>query len=165
MLTLRRFKDIDGEHCLRLFRDTVRRINSLDYDPTQITAWASDDIDAERWIARFSGRYAHVAELGETIVGFADMTFDGYLDRLFVSADHQRQGIATALVSRLLVEAANADIDSVSADVSITALPFFARMGFTDPVQQTVECRGAWFTNYRMTCKSPGSATRCSWGS
>ena len=151
MITLRRFTKSDGERCLHLYRDTIRRINVDDYTPTQIAAWASNDIENDRWSASFVGRYAYVAMVGEVIVGFSDMTADGYLDRLYVSADHQRQGIATALVSRLLDDALTSGIEMVCVDVSITALPFFTKIGFADPVEQTVECRGSRFTNYRMT--------------
>ena len=151
MLSIRRFSDSDGDHCLRLFRDTVRRINAKDYTATQILAWASDDTDAKRWISRFSGRHAYVAQMEGAIVGFSDMSSDGHLDRLFVSADHQRLGIGTALISQLLCDAASHDIDVVYTDASITARPFFAKMGFGNPVEQSVECRGSTFTNFRMT--------------
>lgn len=151
MTVIRSFTVSDGAGCLRLFRDTVRRINSADYAPRQVAAWASDEIDEGAWIDRFSGRYAYLAEVAGRLAGFADMTPEGYLDRLFVSADHQRQGIATALVTQLIADAESAGIDTMVADVSITAVPFFARMGFTDPVEQTVERRGVSFTNYHMT--------------
>lgn len=155
MLELRQYTPPDSHACLHLFCDTVRQVNAGDYNPHQIAAWASPDIDVDVWGNRFHGRHAYVALANAEIVGFADMTPTGYLDRLFVSAAHQRQGIATALVTQLLSVASRAAIEEVTADVSITAVPFFARMGFSDPVEQSVECRGAWFTNYRMTYRSP----------
>lgn len=156
MLYLRQYAPPDCHACLHLFYDTVRQVNANDYNPRQIAAWASPDIDANDWGNRFHGRHAYVALANAEIVGFADMTSTGYLDRLFVSAARQRQGIATALVIQLLSVASRAAMEAVTADVSITAVPFFTRMGFSDPVEQSVECRGAWFTNYRMTYRSPG---------
>lgn len=151
MLELRPYASEDCQACLSLFYETVRRVNARDYAPQQIAAWASPDIDPADWEARFLGRHAYVALIGAAIVGFADMTPTGHLDRLFVSATHQRQGIATALVTELLSVASHSGIDAVTADVSITAVPFFTKMGFTNPVEQSVACRGVWFTNYRMT--------------
>lgn len=152
MLELRQYASGDCHSCLRLFCDTVQQVNSKDYSPQQIAAWASPDIDAAEWDERFHGKHAYVALSEAAIVGFADMTSTGYLDRLFVSATHQRQGVATALVTQLLSIASRTAIEKVTADVSITAVPFFHRMGFSNPVEQSVECRGAWLTNYRMTC-------------
>ncbi len=166
MLRIRPYTSADCQRCLNLFRDTIRRVNAQDYSPQQIAAWASPDIDPLGWDARFAERFAYVAQfdsdsnaqLGSDsaldsdpdIVGFVDMTPTGYLDRLFVCAAHQRQGIATSLIAQVLCDATRTAIPTVTADVSITAVPFFARMGFCDAVAQSVECRGARFTNFRM---------------
>ena len=92
MIALRSYSPTDSEACLRLFRETVRKVNVNDYNPNQIDAWASDEIDLQEWGNRFLNRFAYVAVLDDDLVGFADMTEGGYLDRLFVSADHQRKG-------------------------------------------------------------------------
>lgn len=78
------------------------------------------------------------------------MTREGHLDRLFVSADHQGRGIARGLVRRLLKDAIDHSIEEITTDASITAKPFFERMGFSVVREQSVECRGVWLTNYRM---------------
>ncbi|TWT68836.1 GNAT family N-acetyltransferase [Crateriforma conspicua] len=148
--TLRPFRCDDAEACLALLRDCVHRVNSRDYDPDQIKAWASPTIDLERWRARFDDRFAYVATEDDCIVGFTDMTREGHLDRLFVSADHQGRGIARGLVRRLLKDAIDHSIEEITTDASITAKPFFERMGFSVVREQSVECRGVWLTNYRM---------------
>lgn len=149
-LQLRPFRLDDAEACLDLFRDCVHRINSRDYTSDQIKAWASPTIDLEAWRSRFNDRFAYVATENDGVVGFIDMTRDGHLDRLFVSADHQGRGIARRLVKRLLSDAVNSSIEEITTDASITAKPFFQRMGFSVVREQSVECRGAWLTNYRM---------------
>src|SRR4029079_728945 len=88
---------------LVLFRDTIRRVNSRDYSPMQIAAWASDDIDQVAWFARFTERIVAVAEEAGRPVGFAELEADGHIDRVYVSADHQRRGIG-----RLLLDAGEA---------------------------------------------------------
>lgn len=150
MLNLCAYESTDAAGLLDLFRHTIREINSADYTPVQIAAWASDEIDLNAWQARFMGRFACVALLDGRIVGFADMTSAGYLDRLFVSADHQRRGIATALLARLKSNARESGISEIVTDASITAKPFFEASGFESVRKQTVECRGVEFTNYRM---------------
>ena len=62
MVTLRPYRPDDAPALLALFRDTIRRINSRDYSPAQVAAWASDDIDTVRWFGRFDGRFVPVAE-------------------------------------------------------------------------------------------------------
>ena len=57
MVRLRPYRQDDAPELLALFRDTIRRVNSRDYSPAQVAAWASDDIDTVCWFGRFSGRY------------------------------------------------------------------------------------------------------------
>lgn len=149
-LKLRPFRREDAATCLALFRDCVHRINSRDYTPDQIEAWASPTIDLETWRARFDDRFAYVATEDGCIVGFTDMTRGGYVDRLFVSADHQGRGIARRLVERILNDAIDHSIQEITTDASITAKPFFQRMGFSVVREQSVESRGVLLMNYRM---------------
>src|SRR5436190_17790812 len=99
VITLRPYRRDDAPALLALFRDTVRRVNSRDYSPAQVAAWASDDIDPGGWAARFAGRFAVVAEEQGRAVGFAELGPDGHIDRVYVSADHQGQGVGRALLA------------------------------------------------------------------
>ncbi len=147
---LRDYATADAAALLHLFRDTVRRVNCRDYLPEQIQAWASDQIELAAWTARFEGHVAYVVEQDSSPVGFADMSPSGYLDRLFVSADHPRRGIATMLVQRLVQRAAELGIERISTEASITAKPFFLAQGFEVLEQQTVDCRGEQLVNFKM---------------
>ena len=80
------------------------------------------------------------------IVGFGDMASDGYLDRLYVHADHQGQGIATALCDRL----EQAVQGPITTHASITARPFFEKRGYAVIKEQTVERQGVALTNFVM---------------
>ena len=150
LITLRKFDPADADTCLSLFRSTIHRVNIRDYSPEQINAWAPLNVEVPNWASRFIGRFAYVASQNEAIVGFADMTTAGHLDRLFVSADHQRQGIARRLLERLMTDAAHQDLDRITTEASITAKLFFERVGFTVLEQQSVECRGVKLINYKM---------------
>jgi putative acetyltransferase len=74
---------------MRLFRETVSRVNAKDYTIRQIEAWlGSDTADVRaKWQTSLLAHCTYLAWLDEDLVGFADMTTTGYLDRLFVSAD------------------------------------------------------------------------------
>jgi putative acetyltransferase len=150
MIRLRSYHSADAPLLLDLFRDTVRRVNSTDYSPVQIAAWASEDIDVDAWRQRFNDRFAYVAELDDRVVGFADMRRDGYLDRLFVSADHQRCGVARILLDQLKLDALGTGITEIFTDASTTAKRFFEASGFVVVREQSVECRGVRLTNFHM---------------
>jgi putative acetyltransferase len=150
VVTLRPYRPDDAPALLTLFRDTVRRVNSRDYSPAQVAAWASDDIGTARWFARFSGRFVPVAEQAGRPVGFAELEPDGHIDRAYVSADHQGQGIGRRLLSAVVAEGRRVGLVRLSTEASITARPFFEARGFTVLAPQVVTLRGVEFVNYRM---------------
>ena len=150
MVTLRLYRPDDAPALLALFRDTVRSVNSRDYSPVQVAAWASDDIDMIRWFGRFEERFVLVAEEGGLPVGFAELEADGHVDRVYVSADHQGRGIGRRLVATMVAEARRAGIRRLFTEASITARPFFEAQGFVVLTPQVVTVRGVEFVNYRM---------------
>ena len=166
MVTLRPYRRDDAPALLALFRDTIRRVNSRDYSPAQIAAWASDDIDTVSWFGRFTGRCVPVAEEAGHPVGFAELEPDGHIDRVYISADHQRRGIGRQLLAAVMVEARRVGLVRLFTEASITARPFFESQGFVVLNPQVVTCRGVEFVNYRMErvlveadgCHDPGSS-------
>ena len=150
MITLRPYRPADAPALLALFRDTIRRVNSRDYSPAQIAAWASDDIDTAGWFERFTGRFVPVAEEDGRPVGFAELEPDGHIDRVYVSADHQRRGIGQLLLAAVVAEAQRVGLTRLFTEASITARSFFESQGFAVLAPQVVTCRGAEFVNYRM---------------
>lgn len=149
-MTLRPYRPEDARALLALFRDTIRRVSSRDYDADQVRAWASDDIDPAAWARRFEGRFVVVAELESSPAGFAEMGPDGHVDRFYVAADRQRRGVGRAMLGALVAEARRRGIPRLAAEVSITARPFFESLGFTALARQVVACRGVELVNHRM---------------
>ena len=149
-LRLRPYSPVDAPALLELFRNTIRRVNSRDYNAEQIAAWASDDIDPRAWATRFESRYAIVAEIDGQPAGFTELEPDGHIDRFYVSADHQGIGVGKALLDNVVAEARRSGIERLFAEVSITARPFFTSQGFAVVAQQTVVARGVEFVNFRM---------------
>lgn len=88
--------------------------------------------------------------MGGQVVGFADITKDGYLNRMFVHKNHQGQGIASALLRVLEYEMTQLGVTEIHTDASITAKPFFERHGFVTVQPQTVTVRGVSMVNFKM---------------
>jgi putative acetyltransferase len=150
MITLRSYRPSDAPALLALFKETIRRVNRHDYSPEQIAAWASDDIDPIRWVERFEGRFAVVAEIDSAPVGFAELEANGHVDRVYVSAAHRGQGVGLRLMESVFNEARRIGLCRLYVEASITARPFFEARGFALLAEQTVVCRGIAMTNCRM---------------
>ena len=146
-LRLRRYQPADCAALAALFYDTVHTVNARDYTPAQLDAWADGQVDLAAWDRSLSAHFSLVALLGETIVGFGDLDpAAGYLDRLYVHRDFQRQGIARALCDAL----EGAAEGPVETHASITARGFFARRGYRVLQRQEVERQGVILVNFKM---------------
>ncbi len=146
-MELRRYRSADCEELSALFYRTVHTVNAKDYSPLQLDAWASGSVDLSAWDRSFLEHTTFVAEEDGQIVGFGDIDRTGYLDRLFVHKDYQRQGIAAALCDAL--EAA-VQARTITTHASITARPFFERRGYRLVKEQQAIRSGVALTNYVM---------------
>lgn len=93
-------------------------------------AWAPAQMDTALWAKHIQHIQPFVAELGNEIVGYADVQKNGYIDHFFVSGLYPRQGIGTRLMGRIHEEAMSVGLPELRSEVSKTAEPFFARHGF-----------------------------------
>lgn len=145
-MVLRRYESSDCKALTELFYRTVHTVNAKDYSKEQLDAWATGQVDEAQWDQSLQAHFSVVAVEGDILVGFGDIDRTGYLDHLFVHAEYQGQGIASALCDRL--EAA------VQGDIvthaSITAKPFFEARGYQVVKEQQVERRGVCLTNFVM---------------
>lgn len=94
---LRRYKNEDLKELITLFKETVHTVNAKDYSPEEIKAWTFSKTDFSEWEQSLSKHYSFVAVENGVIVGFGDISPEGYLDRLFVHKNFQNRGIGTAL--------------------------------------------------------------------
>ena len=146
-MLIRPYRPSDLPALTRLFYDTVHTVNAADYSPDQLAAWATGQVDEARWNASLLAHRTLVAEVDGIIAGFADMTDEGYLDRLYVHRDFQRRGIAAALCDELESGCA---APVLTTHASITARPFFEKRGWQAVRQQTVVRQGVELTNFVM---------------
>ena len=144
-MQIRRYDPADLDEVAKLFYNTVHTVNAADYTPTQLDAWAPKAMDTSKWAVSLARNSAFVA-VEDGIIGFGDITADGYLDRLYVRADSIGKGVGKALCRRL-ESAVGGDI---TTHASITARPFFEKMGYFVVKKQQVERSGVLLTNFIM---------------
>lgn len=151
----RNYRLTDCLEVYQLFYDTVHSINTADYDKNQVDSWARSDIgkgDLELWCRSLldSHSLVMVNSNDEKILGFGNITREGYLDRLYVHKDHNGQGIGTILTNQLETYAIDLGLKEIVTQASITARPFFEKRGYKLIKEQTVERNNQHLTNFLM---------------
>lgn len=145
---IRRARAADAAAIVRLFHSTIHAVNARDYTRRQLLAWSPSIPDAEAWIAaRWPSRLTFVAVEAANVVGFAELGPRGHVDCLYCRHDRQRMGIGSALLSAIEAQATADRIVTLTAESSITALPFFAARGFQFVRRQVVVRRGIRLPN------------------
>lgn len=145
-IIIREYNSLDCEYLLKLFYDTVHRVNAKDYTTEQLNVWATGKVNFEKWNLSFKKNYTLVAIEDNIIVGFGDIDNKGYLNRLYTHKDYQRKGVATAICNELEQKVGG----NIITHSSITARFFFEKRGYTVIKRQQVEREGVLLTNYVM---------------
>ncbi|MBH0117026.1 GNAT family N-acetyltransferase [Salinibacterium sp. NG253] len=151
-IDVRPYRPADAAPTLAVFLSAVTITASADYSPQQIAAWArADEREIPVWDQSMSARNSFVALVDGEIAGFSDVSSDGYIDMMFVSPQHSRQGVAAALLDFIEVIARERASPSLSANVSVTARPFFEKRGFQVEAEQHPVLNGVELNNFTMT--------------
>lgn len=145
-MQIRKYITSDCEQLAKLFYQTVHSVNAKDYTKEQLDVWATGTVDLKEWDKSFTEHYTVVAIDNNIIVGFGDIDKTGYLDRLYVHADYQGKGVATAICNRL----EQAVQGKITTHASITAKPFFEKRGYKVVKEQQVERQGIYLINFCM---------------
>lgn len=133
---------------LQLIKQTIKIVNQADYSVEQVRTWSA--IDEKRWGQAMRQKSGKLAMINQQIVGFSDITKDGYIDYLFVHHAFQRMGIGRELLQA--VENIHPNQKRTVA-ASITARPFFESQGYQVVKQNEVRVRGVSFVNFLMEKK------------
>lgn len=140
----------DLEDMQALFAETIHNISLNDYNEAQLEAWASGIDNTKRWHNILTSQDVFVAEQNKKMIGFVTLENLNYIDLLYVDTDYQNKGIAKQLFANVEEIAKLNNQKTLEADASITALPFFLRMGFTIVKKQNVLRRFVIIENYRV---------------
>jgi len=135
---------------VRLFYNTIHAVNRRDYTLEQVNAWAPTVPNQVRWLARYSSRIAFVADDEGIIAGFAELELNGHIDCFYCHHTYQGQGVGRQLYQRIEQEANLLDLTRLFVEVSITAQPFFERMGFQTLRDNKVLINDVRLTNFLM---------------
>lgn len=156
-MIIRPYTDQDLAEVVALFTDSVHQIASRSYTPEQLVIWAPPAPDLEQWRARLSGVETLVAESGGVIAGFLSFTSNGHIEFLFTAPTFARQGVASLLYQAAMQRLTANEVDTLTTDASLEALPFFESRGLKVSKEQTVERNGVKFRRFAMTGPSKSS--------
>lgn len=145
-MIIREYQSSDCEELTKLFYNTVHTVNAKDYTEEQLDAWATGQVDLNKWDQSLREHYSIIVVENETIVGFGDIDESGYLDHLFVHADYQGKGVGTMICNQLEQTVSG----NIITHASITARPFFEKRGYRVVKEQQVERQGVFLTNFEM---------------
>lgn len=146
-MVIRRYQPSDCAELSELFYQTVHTVNAKDYTAEQLDAWAGGGVDLPAWNRSFLAHITYVAAAEGRIVGFGDIAPEGYLDRLYVHKDVQRQGVASALCEKLEGAVPGR---AITVQASITARAFFESRGYQVKRKRQVVRKGILLENYLM---------------
>ncbi len=149
-MEIRRFQSADAEQIAQLFHDTVREINCRDYSENQVKAWAPDNIHFRNWEKICSQRFTYVAEEDGLILGFGELELHGHIGCFYCHKNYQGRGVGSQIYQAIEAKAIAFGLDDLFTEASITARPFFDRIGFSVLTEQQVFLRGEAFINYAM---------------
>jgi putative acetyltransferase len=153
---IREYSPGDLSAIIDLFGRSVLELANRDYTTAQMSVWAPQNPDVSAWEKRLSKGVVLVCLRKDRLAGFIRMENNDHLDLLYVHPEFQRQGIARALFDRALTWAAGQGASCVTSDVSITARPFFERMGFHVTEPQIIERQGVQLRNFKMVLDIDG---------
>ena len=134
----------------QLFRDTIREVNRHHYNEDQIREWVAGSDNMERWAKVVENQQVFIAMEEERIIGFISLENSNYIDFLFVHKDFQGKGVARQLYNKIENVAIQNQSKELSSDVSITARPFFEKVGFIVEEDQVVVRNGVQIPNFKM---------------
>ena len=150
-ITTRKYHPNDARSLADIYYYTIHNINIRDYTEEQVNAWApSTSLEIDDWQTKWSKLPPIVALSDNKIVGFTEFGPNGYIDCFFVHHNFQGLGAGSALMNAIEHEAKEKNIQHLSAEVSITAKPFFEKKGFKVTKQQTVVMRKVNLANFIM---------------
>ena len=149
-MEIRLFCPQDAEQIAQLFHETVREINIRNYSTNQVKAWAPDNLYFRNWLEVCANRFTYVADENGVILGFGELEPDGHIDCFYCHKNYQGRGIGRQIYQAIEAKARELGLPRLYAEASITAKPFFQRLGFSVVKEQQVSRRGEIFINYVM---------------
>ncbi len=128
-LRLRAARVGDAAAIAAVMRASIRGLAASAYPPDAIAAWASLPALYHAWAMTAGGEACVVAERSGRVVGYAARR-GREVTAVFVTPGRARQGLGTALLSRVERDAARAGARSLFVRAALGAVPFYAAAGY-----------------------------------
>lgn len=151
-MNIRLYQKSDSLPLAELFFNTIRTVNRQHYSDEQVKAWAPDlsTWDMQAWEKKFENKWVFVAQEGEELAGFGELEPNGHIDRFYIAESAVGKGVGRLIYKAIEEKAKEQKITRLFVEASITARPFFQKMGFGLVKEQVVERNGVKFTNFVM---------------
>lgn len=149
-MDIRYFQIQDAPKLATLFYRSIHEMSSKHYCKEQIDVWAPKERDLAAWVKSFENKHVFIAEEGGEIAGFGELESNGHIDRFYVSPDFAGSGTGKFIYQHLEEEAIRLGQHRLFVEASLTARPFFERMGFKVIKEQTVYRSGIGLNNFQM---------------
>ncbi len=136
-----------------LYRAAAQAFGPLVYTPEQVAAWDSFAADAAGFERYVLGTDTWVAEDGNQVLGFCGVACAGKLGEvrsLYVTPDHTRLGIGTAMLARTLDRAQASGVARFAAWATPLSRPVFEAAGFVLARVVSEPFAGTLFERYRV---------------
>lgn len=151
-MNIRFYQKSDSLPLAELFFNTIRTVNRQHYSDEQVKAWAPDlsTWDMQAWEKKFENKWVFVAHEGETITGFGELELNGHIDRFYIAESAVGKGVGRLIYEAIEKTGKEQKLARLFVEASITARPFFEKMGFSLVNEQTVGRNNVFFTNFVM---------------
>jgi putative acetyltransferase len=150
VFNLRNYQRSDLEELVALFNATVQAINKKDYTEQQIEQLVQPAPDYDKWDAVLASTYTRIVLVGTKIIGFGNISKEGYLDHLYVSKEWIGYGAGKLLANDLIDHAFDSGAKEITVHSSLTAKSFFEKLGFRVVKQNNDYRNGVLLLNYLM---------------
>lgn len=149
-ITIRKYQPSDVEEIVTLFNNTVRAINQKDYTSQQINYLVKQNADHDIWNKKLSSNYTLVACKENKIISFGSISNSEDLQYLYVEKNWINYGVGKMLLQEIIQYLADTQQKAMTVDASLTAKPFFEKMGFTTNKLKNTYIEGILLSTYVM---------------
>ena len=151
-VTIRPYTANDASALATLFFVSVRQAGLKDYTGEQVSAWAPEPPDPNRfhdWATDGRAVLVAVNDQAEP-VAYGDLEPDGHIDHLYCRPDFVGLGVASRLYYALEAAARLQGMPRVYVEASEAARRLFIRKGFSIAGRRDFMLRGVAIHNYAM---------------
>lgn len=129
-MNIREYKTKDNEEIYNIFYEAVHSIAETEYSINKLNSWAKKNIDLNKWCEKFKNCYTLVAEENNKIIGFSNISEDGYLNNIYIAKNFQNKRIATQFLNLFINYLKTKNKSYIMTYSSVNARYFFEKSGF-----------------------------------